>query len=342
MAHYGIFRTDRIGDLILTLPMAEAIRQHDADARITFIVQEYTSSLAALSPCVDDVIAIPSRDLTDGIGAFSRLLREKRFDAAFFAFPRPRLAVAAWHAGIPLRAGIAYRWYSMLFTHRRKEHRNPSRSHERDYNLRLLETAGIPVTGTLLPRLRIGDALRAEASDILDATSLDRTRPFVVLHPGSGGSARDWPADHFAALAARLGAESNTQTLVTGSESEKALVKAVCDGGGADAHALAAPVSLVQLAAVLSESRLCVANSTGPLHLAAAVDTPVVGLYPFQRVLHPRRWGPLGTHARVLTPPPVPDCPDCAGEHCARHDHMTRIDVDAVLAHVTALLGERP
>ena len=143
MAHYGIFRTDRIGDLILTLPMAEAIRQHDADARITFVVQEYTRSIAALNPFIDDIISIPARDLSGGIAAFSRILRDQRFDAAFFAYPRPRLAFAARLAGIPLRAGIAYRWYSFLFTHRRREHRHPSRLHERDYNLRLLESAGI-------------------------------------------------------------------------------------------------------------------------------------------------------------------------------------------------------
>ena len=339
MAHYGIFRTDRIGDLILTLPMAEAIRQHDADARITFVVQEYTRSLAALCPSVDEVLTIPSRDLEGGIVAFSRVLKEKRIDAAFFAFPRPRLALAARLAGIPLRAGIAYRWYSFLFTHRRKEHRNPSVFHERDYNLRLLETAGLPVRSNALPRLQIDASLRAEGRAILDESTLDAARPFVVLHPGSGGSARDWAPDRFAALAARLGEESGLQTLVTGSASETPLVKAVQENGGEHAHSLAAPVSLRQLAAVLAEARLCVANSTGPLHLAAAVNTPVLGLYPFQRVLHPRRWGPLGNDVRVLTPPPDEQCRDCAEERCPRHDDMSRIGVDAVYEAATALLG---
>ncbi|MDT8325008.1 MAG: glycosyltransferase family 9 protein [Bacteroidota bacterium] len=338
MAHYCIFRTDRIGDLILTLPMAEAIRRHDADAHVTFVVQEYTRSLAALCPFVDDVIPIPSRDLPGGIGAFSRFLQEKDFDAAFFAFPRPRLAIAAWRAGIRLRAGIAYRWYSFLFTHRRKEHRNPSRFHERDYNLRLLESAGMRIDGGLLPRLRISEAMRAEARTILAASTLDPSRPFVVLHPGSGGSARDWSPDRFGSLAARLGDQGGMQVLVTGSEEELSLVGMVRDGGGENAHVLDAPVSLLQLAAILAEARLCVANSTGPLHLAAAVNTPVVGLYPFQRVLHPRRWGPLGDAVRVLMPPAEGDCADCAAERCPRHDDMGRITVAAVHAEVTALL----
>jgi ADP-heptose:LPS heptosyltransferase len=339
VAHYCIFRTDRIGDLILTLPMAEAIRQHDADARVTFVVQEYTGSLAALCPFVDDVLTISSRDLDGGISAFSRTLKEKRIDAAFFAFPRPRLALAARLADIPLRAGIAYRWYSFLFTHRRKEHRNPSRSHERDYNLRLLETAGLPVRETFFPQLRIDETLRAEGRAILEASTLDAARPFVVLHPGSGGSARDWSPDRFAALATRVGAEAGLQTLVTGSASEAALVRAITERGGEHVHSLAAPVPLRQLAAVLARARLCVANSTGPLHLAAALNTPVVGLYPFQRVLHPRRWGPLGAEVRVLTPPAEAQCPDCAAERCARHDDMARIGVDAVYEAVAALLG---
>ncbi len=319
--------------------MAEAIRQHDADARITFIVQEYTRSIAALNPFIDDIISIPSRDLSGGIAAFSRILREQRLDAAFFAYPRPRLAFAARLAGIPLRAGIAYRWYSFLFTHRRKEHRHPSRLHERDYNLRLLESAGIDAEDGLLPRLEISAALRAEARTVLEAATLDARRPFAVLHPGSGGSARDWSAGRFAELAQRLGQHAEgMQTLVTGTAAERTLVEEVVRGSGGQAHALAAPVSLTQLAAILSEARLCVANSTGPLHLAAAVGTPVLGLYPFERVQHPRRWGPLGRTTRVLLPPRDPDCRDCTKGSCARHDDMSRIGSDEAFTAALELL----
>jgi ADP-heptose:LPS heptosyltransferase len=328
MAHYCIFRTDRIGDLILTLPMAEALRQHDSDARVTFVVQEYTRSLAGLSPFVDDILSIPARDIERGINDFASILRAKRFDAAFFAYPRPGIAIAARRAGIPIRVGIAYRWYSMLFTHRRKEHRNPSLLHERDYNLRLLESAGISSPADLRPRLEIPEALRTTAGELLTAAGLAPDRPFVVLHPGSGGSARDWPVERFAALARGLHeADDDLHILVTGTPTEAALVRDVVTHGGAKVSALPAPVELSQLAAVMAEARLCVANSTGPLHLAAAVDTPVLGLYPFERVCHPRRWGPLGRRGIVLTPQQDPHCGDCASGACALHDDMTRISV---------------
>lgn len=326
---------------MLTLPMAEALRRHDAAARITFVVQEYTSSLVALCPFVDDVISIPARDLTGGIQTFARTLRAQRFDAAFFAYPRPRLAFAARLAGIPIRAGIAYRWYSFLFTHRRKEHRHPSLLHERDYNLRLLRNAGIEAGEALLPQLLIPDALREEARHELASAGIEEGQRFVVLHPGSGGSAKDWPPERFAELAQMLGKDEDLISIVTGTPSERKLQERVVAQSAGYARPISSSLSLVQLAAVLSGAALCVANSTGPLHLAAAVGTPVLGLYPFERVCHPRRWGPLGHHVRVLTPPLAEDCTDCASSSCPQHDDMLRIEAsDAAEAAQDLLAGQ--
>ncbi|PLX25108.1 MAG: ADP-heptose--LPS heptosyltransferase, partial [Ignavibacteria bacterium] len=95
MRRYCIFRTDRIGDLVLTLPMAEAIKRHDPEAHVTFCVQDYTRSLAELNPWIDDILSIPARDLNGGDAAFSAELKHRGFDVAVFAYPRPRLSLAA-------------------------------------------------------------------------------------------------------------------------------------------------------------------------------------------------------------------------------------------------------
>lgn len=341
MRRYCIFRTDRIGDLVLTLPMAEAIKRHDTEAHVTFCVQDYTRPLAALCPWIDDIISIPDRDLRGGDAAFSAELKHRDVDTAVFAYPRPRLSLAAARARIPRRVGIAYRWYSPFYTHRHREHRKPSVHHESEYNLHLLGALGIEDGNGLLPQLLFSPELQQRADTLLTASGIPQDAPVVVLHPGSGGSARDWPAGNFAALAREL-TQHNTElhVLVTGTSAEHELMSAVAAGGGDRVHLLAHEAPLDELAASLSRARLVVANSTGPLHVAAAAGAPVLGLYPFNRVIHPRRWSPLGLHTTVLLPPQAAGCSKCTAESCEMHDDMTRISVADVLAAAEKLLSE--
>jgi ADP-heptose:LPS heptosyltransferase len=335
--HVCVFRTDRIGDLLLTLPVAEAVRRAFPVARVTFCAQEYAAPLLRLSPFVDDVITVAGRD-----AAFRELpvlraeLRRRGITHALFAYPRPLLSsVAAW-AGIPRRAGTAYRWYSFLYTDRVAEHRSDALQHESTYNLHLLAPFGVEIPSGLRPVLEIDNALALQARAAVEASGI-HDRPYVVLHPGSGGSAKDWPAGHFAALArGLLRARPDLAVLVTGTGAERRLMSEVA--GPAGIPVLSGSVSLETLAGILAGASAFVANSTGPLHLASAVGTPVLGLYPFQRVCHPRRWGPLGERAAVLTPEADPGCDRCAAGDCDAHDDMRRISVDRALDALLSLL----
>ncbi|MBE0643222.1 MAG: glycosyltransferase family 9 protein [Bacteroidetes bacterium] len=337
--HYCIFRTDRIGDLVLTLPMAEAIKRSDPAARVTFCVQEYTRPLLSLDPNIDNIIAIGGRDLDGSVRRFASLLREKQIDVAVFAYPRPRLALAAALARIPIRIGTGYRWYSPLFTRRRAEHRRSGDKHEMEYNLRLLEETGIAVPADLHPALHIDADHRAIAKDMLGRAGIDAGTPFVVLHPGSGGSARDWPAERFAEFAQGLLAVHPTlQLLVTGTATELPLMETVA-GGDERIHLLREQLPLDILAAVLAEARLFVSNSTGPLHIAAACGVPVLGFYPFGTAVNARRWGPRAERSAVLSPTPDPACTPCQRGDCPEHDDMRRIPVAEALAAVRGLLA---
>lgn len=332
--HYCIFRSDRIGDVVLTLPMAAAIKQAQPGATVSVLAQAYTAPLVRLSPHVDRVLEIEGRDVSGPQrSACTDMLREAHIDTALFAYPRPGLAIAAWRAGIPARIGTAYRAYSVLFNRRLREHRKDAVRHERDYNLSLLALAGFPEGDPSFPMLAIPESLRLGSRAILEREGLDPSRRFIVLHPGSGGSAKDWSPDQFGALAARLAGEMpDCAILITGSATEQALMRRVAEVVPGRAVAMRGAVTLPELAAVLSLADLCVANSTGPLHIAAAVGTPVIGLYPFERVCNPVRWGPLGPGAVVLTPDPVQECADCARLSCERHDRMDRLGVETVFA----------
>jgi heptosyltransferase III len=336
---FCIFRTDRIGDVLLTLPLAAALKRHDPSMRVLFCAREYTAALLRLSPDIDEVIAIPEQDVPLFSASFVTRLRELQIDCAVFAFPRPGLALAAARAGIPVRVATAFRWYSPLFTHRRKEHRRGGGGHERDYNLGLLQPLGIDIADPPVTRLCIPEALDAEARSLLASIGIDAASRFVVLHPGSGGSAKDWPPETFGELASGLlTAMPDVRVLVTGTSKESALVQKVLARAGEGAAAFTGDIPLQILAAVLARAGIVVANSTGPLHIASAVGRPVIGLYPFLHQCHPRRWGPLGV-ADVFTPDAQVGCPRCANENCDEHDDMRRIAVKDVLARAIRRLG---
>lgn len=302
---YCIFRTDAIGDLILTLPMAFAVKARRPDAEVTFCVQEYTRPIAELCPAIDRVLAVPGRDVEGAVVSLARRLRRERFDAAVFAYPRPLLALAAKMAGIPHRVGTAYRFYSFLFTSRHSEHRRESVLHESAYNLNLLQPLGVEEYTPQVPLLALPDELRLMAAEVLASIGLEGQR-FVILHPGSMGSARDWDAASFGALGQLFtDTDPDLFVLVTGSAKEQSIVHAVIEHTGHRAVALPAPLPLEVFAAILGTAELVVANSTGPLHIASALDVPVVGLYPDEPAQSPRRWGPLGSKAVALTPQTV-------------------------------------
>jgi heptosyltransferase-3 len=340
--HYCIFRTDRIGDLVLTLPMVEAITRGDPSARVTFCVQEYTRPLLTMASHVNDVISIGGRDLNGGVRRFASMLRERKIDRAIFAYPRPRLALAAALAGIPERVGSRYRWYAPLFTRRRAEHRRSGDKHEMEYNLRLLEEIGIAAPDGLRPSLVVDVPRRTAARGVLQRTGIDPAVSFIALHPGSGGSARDWPVDRFADLAQALLAEfPSKQILVTGTTAELPLMETVA-AGDARIRLLRETLPLDLLAAVLAGAELFVANSTGPLHIAAACGVPVLGFYPFGRAVNARRWGPRAERAAVLSPIPDASCPTCQAGDCPAHDDMRSIPVSDALGAARELLFPYP
>jgi ADP-heptose:LPS heptosyltransferase len=139
------------------------------------------------------------------------------------------------------------------------------------------------------------------------------TAPFnVILHPKSNGNGREWPLERYTQLAQRLGARADIRLWITGSAAEGALI-------ARDAPALLAlpnvsnacgQVDLDGLIAMISTCDALVASGTGPLHVAAAMGRPTLGLFPPLKPIDPARWGALGVHARSLTAPQA--CVRCA------------------------------
>jgi heptosyltransferase-2 len=256
-------------------------------------------------------------------------LRRARFDAAVVAFPRFRIALLLCLAGIPVRVGTGYRWYSLLFNKKIFEHRRTVEKHEAEYNLSLLKGLGCSVSSNLEVKIVISVQERKKAADIRQSLGISDSDRLVLLHPGSGGSARDWKPENFSLLAAEL-KKHGFCVVITGGKAETHLVQSVAQEAGEGVQSFVSNLRLKEFAAFVQTAKLFVANSTGPLHIAAAVQTPVIGFYAPVRVMSPERWGPL-TDKKVIFVPDPAQCPRCKGGDCRGNQCMEQITVQQVL-----------
>lgn len=328
--------------MILTLPMAEVIKQAWPGAVVAVLASEGNAEVARHHPDVDRVLVDSREAKGSGFGDMRPLVRQLRaghFDIAVLVHPTPRLALAAWWAGIPVRVGTAYRAYSVLFNVRVPQHRRGQPVHESEFNLALLRPLGIVPPG---PARGVKWAIRNDERKRAEAvlSEAGARSPYVVLHPGNGGSARNWSPEQYAAFGRLLQAEGYC-LLVTGSGRERDLAEQVARRIGPAARSLAGLLSLGELAAVLERAALFVGSSTGPTHLAAILGTPVVALFAPLRSQTPERWQPLGPRVTVAQPDPPELCPRCPGATCPASLCMEhRLSLDRVWAHAEPLLRQ--
>ncbi len=299
------------------------------------MVRPYTLDLVSGHPHAEEILLDEAAGKHSGLKGFFALVRELRryqFDTVLVLHPSFRLALLCFLARIPLRVGTGYRAYSCLFNQRVFQHRKKAGRHELELNLDLAKAIGAPL-GQITFHLHLPEESVARVRMLLQGKGVAPGQSFVVLHPGSGGSAMDWPLTGFAALAERIRSEMGIAVVVTGSLAESALVDRMIAKMTAPPLRLDGELTIKEMLALLSLASVLVANSTGPLHMAVAVGCRVVGLFCPLGACAPARWGPYGQLDSVLMPP-LPPCEKCKGRRCQNGNCMELISADQVFARV--------
>lgn len=289
-----VSRTDKIGDVVLSLPVFSSLKKCFPQTELVALVCGYTAEVVSAHRAVDRVAVY---DNSESLFATAKKLRSIHADGILFLYPRFRLSAAAFLAGVPVRVGTAYRWYSFLYNRKVHEHRKDSLRSEAEYNLSLADAIGCSAK-VIDTRLEIDREALRKARRFLTQRGIER---FIVVHPGSGGSAADWSAENFRRLCELISADLKTTIVVTGSASERGLCTEI-SRGIENCIMTCGEFSLTEFMAFLSLAAGFVSNSTGPLHLAASVGIPVVGLYPTNKPMTPARWSPVTEQKIVLTP----------------------------------------
>jgi heptosyltransferase I len=328
----AVVKLSALGDVVHATPVVEALADAFPAARLTWIVERRAAALLQDHPRLADVVTIDTRawrrvrtpsaalTLARTLRELRRRFRAARFDVALDLQGLAKSGVVTAATGAPLRIGFAagYRRERLngLFTNRHVTP-PPSAHHVVDQYLALLEPLGVRPRRVIF-RLPARDAAESRVEELFTEAGLKPHDRLVIINPGAGKAAKRWPVERFTELAARLAREASARVLVLWGPGEQIAARAIAGVPGA---VLAPPTDLDTLIAVMRRASLVVAADTGPLHVAAAVGVPCVGLYGPTSAA---RNGPYGAGHRTLS---------------AADGRMTSIEVGAVLAAVRELLG---
>lgn len=324
-----LVRPDGIGDEILCLPVATALRHHFPKARILFLSSQNAAPVLEHHPNVDEIFRVTGHE---SFGELVRLFRNG-IDAAIFLKPFRRLMLAAFVARVPVRVATGTRWYSIFANRRICQHRSDFSHHESEYNLELLAGLGVKPEPFVRPSLVVTTGEQEWAQARLSSIP----KPRILIHPG-GLSARHWQMQHAWDLAKRL-VQKGYGVILTGSQAEAKRWEEAC-GGASALHTnildLKGQLTVRELMAVIEASQVVVSGATGPAHMAAALNVPTVSIFDPRRNNTPIRWKPLGKG--LLLKPDVPTCEKCIYEACPYWDCLDRITVDEVAMSIEEVL----
>lgn len=319
-----------LGDAVMALPALTAFRARHPDLPITLLVRR---ALIPFWQCVPGFGA--TLEFERGWRGTRDTVARVRAGAFDVAVIQPHSFRSAWipfRARIPVRIGPPGHFRDWLLTHRVHPAPADGRRHQAWESVPLfgLDLDSLPPPPYLVPPLDGG--LKR-----LHASGLDPARDrLALLFPGAArGPSKRWPERHFAAIGRRLEQEAGFKIILAGTADDHAVCDTVAQAIGGGAVNLAGRTDIIELAAILKVCMLVVGNDSGGMHLAAAVGTPVVGIFG---LTDPVLTAPLGPRSRVVGDPAGRGARDIARDSAAARQVLERIEPEQVWAAIRTLV----
>lgn len=311
----AIIKLSSLGDVVHALPVAHALRRALPSAHLTWIVEAREYAILRDHPELDAVVPVDTRlwrrliwrpagarQVLGKVGRLRERIRGASFDAAIDLQGLLKSGLLTAYTGAPLRIGFSAghcreRW-NALFTNRRVTP-DPAARHVVEQYLGLLAPLGID-PGPVEFHVPVPAAAERRIEEFLVKEGVKPGDRLVAINPGAGHPRKRWPVTCFGALAERLATEAGARLLLLWGPDEAHMAREISLTLPGHSALLAPPTDLGELSALLRRCRLMIANDTGPLHLAAALGTPSLGLYGPTRAA---RNGPYGARCLGLQSP---------------------------------------
>lgn len=328
-----VVRNDKLGDFMLAYPAFALLKQSSPQMEVCALVPEYTREMAEACPWIDHIITDPgeAQGIT-GLFNLTKQLRRLKLAGVITLFSTTRIGLAVAAAGISFRLAPATKLAQLFYNHRLPQRRSRSEKPEYVYNLDLvrhyLQTQQCPVADDIQPPYLAFEQQEVQAlkQHFCTANQLDSKRPVIFIHPGSGGSANNLSLQQYAQLATRLAAENDVNIIISAGPDELPQAQQLVSLANLPHSAIYHSIEgLKRFAQHIQFADVFISGSTGPLHIAGALNTPTAAFYPRRQSATALRWQTLNTADRRLAFCP----PSGAGE-----SDMSLIDVEEVARRI--------
>ena len=292
-----VVRNVRFGEFLLNIPAFRALKKSYPKAKLILVVSPEVKELAQCINFIDQIIVWNNKKHNIfEILNFVKALRKSRFDLCVIFNPSKEFNLVSYLARIPRRVGYARKW-DFLLTQKMPDNKHLGNKHEIDSNLELAYLAGANSRNRDL-FITINEEW---IKDLLSKFNIIEDSLLVAIHPWTSDAAKQWPLVNFYNLIKKLAGELKLKILIVGGKEEVSISNDFSKGLDNSVINLTGETTLKQLAALLKKCRLLISNDSGPVHLAASVDTPVIVLFrndiPAKGYL---RWGPCHKDSVVI------------------------------------------
>ncbi|MBN4054675.1 glycosyltransferase family 9 protein [Nitrospira defluvii] len=294
---------------MLAYPSFALLKENLPEAKLYVLATPYTKPLADVCPWIDTLIidSEPRASWRSGF-TLAEVLRKEQFDAVITLFSTSRVALATSLAKIPYRLAPATKFAQVFYNHRLVQRRSRSEKPEHIYNQDLvrhfLETQDMPIKKEPCPPYLHFDEkyIRQLKSHFCKRNRVEPGQGLIFIHPGSGGSSGNFTIEQFAKLARNLKSEQGHHFIISAGPDELPQAKTVSALLGITPHTLYhSTEGLMAFSEHIQFADLFISGSTGPLHIAGALDIPTVAFYTRRRSASSLRWQTLNSPSKRLS-----------------------------------------
>jgi heptosyltransferase-3 len=332
-----VVRLRSIGDTVLATPSLHALRRFLPEARVDILLEDWVAPLLEGSSEVDRVLTVERGSKSSRLRS-ARMIRAEKYDVVYNLHGGSTAALLTRATGARHRVGYAAYRYASLHNHTAPPSSalwGREKTHSAEQQLALLGWTGVPVTDRPASRLPVTPEAAARVSSRLRQAGLEG-RDFALIHPAAAFDTKTWAAENFARVVEHLAARGLASVAVAGPSEGKVIEE--LRGHTRAALVSFTDLSLPEMTALASLSRLFVGNDSGVAHVAAAVSVPQVVVFGSSNVAH---WSPWTRAPFEVVREEMP-CAPCPGYTCSEFDApecIRRVPVSRVTSAVERVLA---